>query len=442
MSATLRRKIFFIAGGVLALLLLVGGIALALFNPALTRYVEGPEFRAELEKQTAKGLHFPNSRFGPIRRTGFLSAASPSFQAEDGRKAMTSFDAKEITARFNPLGVFLRRWQLDELHIGTGEVGIQIYEPKPSPTPAKPWYHVFLPDRVHLRRVWSDPADVTWSMQGKQGGIFGTHLEVTPHGRDFEYRATGGTFKNALVPDLDFVRTHLLITKEKFTIHDLQLASEKGTFHGEGTAETRGEKKVDFRGEWEALPIAPWLPADWRKNISGTTTGDLHWTGQDFKIETATINGKIRIDGGRARDLRVLRQIAAVTESDSFKQLRFDVFTAELSLEKGDARLQDIHLEEKGKFRIEGTVSVQKKKSLSGSVRLGLHPAHLAWLPKAEEVFTESRDGYLWTTVRLSGTLDAPEQDLSPRILDALDDSPGAFLGAAFRALGAWLGGK
>ncbi|MGH8165286.1 MAG: hypothetical protein ACREP1_13220, partial [Rhodanobacteraceae bacterium] len=63
----------------------------------------------------------------------------------------------------------------------------------------------------------------------------------------------------------------------------------------------------------------------------------------------------------------------------------------------------------------------------------------LEWLPHAEEVFHRAHGGYLWTTVHLSGTPDQPGQDLSPRILDALKESPGAFLGAVFREVGKWL---
>src|SRR6266566_4533657 len=130
-------------GVVLGAVVTAAGVALALVNPRLTRYVESDAFRAELEKQTAKGLHFPAGGYAPIRRTGFLSAASDGFRAENGRKAMTSMDARGLTARFNPLGVFLRRWQVDELHIDGGAVGIQTYEPTPEPSPTKPWYHVF-----------------------------------------------------------------------------------------------------------------------------------------------------------------------------------------------------------------------------------------------------------------------------------------------------------
>jgi hypothetical protein len=41
--------------------------------------------------------------------------------------------------------------------------------------------------------------------------------------------------------------------------------------------------------------------------------------------------------------------------------------------------------------------------------------------------------------VHLSGTIDAPEQDLSPRIMDAIKESPGAALSLLFRQFGEWL---
>src|SRR5256714_15515970 len=119
-------------------IVVAAGAALALVNPRLTRYVESDAFRAELEKQTAKGLHFPAGTYAPIRRTGFLTAASDNFRAENGRKALSAMNARGITAQFNPLGIFLRRWQVDDLHIAGGEVGIQIYEPTPEPSVSKP----------------------------------------------------------------------------------------------------------------------------------------------------------------------------------------------------------------------------------------------------------------------------------------------------------------
>ncbi|MEY2486914.1 MAG: hypothetical protein QOH39_2562 [Verrucomicrobiota bacterium] len=409
-----------------------------LLNPTVTRFVESPQFRTELEKETAKGLHFPTVSFQPIRRIGFLEATSKAVNARGGRKAMTSIDAQGITGRFNPAGVLLRRWQIDDLHVDRAEIGIQIYEPTPEPKPAKPWFAIFLPDRVYLKRVWSDDADVTWPMRGKKGGIFGTRLVVTPHGRDFEYHATKGVLRNPLIPDLAVRKVHLLITKKLFALYELDLASSAGTVRAEGTSATGGDKNLDFKFTWADLPLREWLPQKWAANFRGQSNGDLRWTGKDFKLGSATMTGALQVKNGQVSGLNLLDQIAALTARPDLREVRLTDCEARFRREKSDCEISDIGIEEKNKFRIEGNVSLHDQ-SLGGTIQLGMARDYLDWLPKPEEVFSRKNNGYLWTTIHLSGTLQAPKQDLSPRILNALKGSPWAFLAAALREFGSWL---
>ena len=126
----MRRKGWGVAA--VAILLIAGAIGIVWFNPQLTHYIESDRFRAELEKETAKGLHFPAGHYAPIHRKSFLIAASDRFQTDSGGKALRAIDAHGITARFNPWGVFLRRWQLDDVHIDSGKVEIQTYTPSRS----------------------------------------------------------------------------------------------------------------------------------------------------------------------------------------------------------------------------------------------------------------------------------------------------------------------
>jgi hypothetical protein len=439
-AKTRRRRLAVV---VVACIVAAAAGAIAFVNPRLTRYVESDAFRAELEKETAKGLHFPVGTYAPIRRTGFLSAAADRFRAQNGRKALSSLDARGITVRFNPLGVFLRRWELDEVHIDGGEVGIQIYEPKPEPSPSKPWYHVFLPDRVYLRRVWSEPADVTRRLRNEKGGFFGTCLLITPHGRDFEYRATGGTMKGALIPDLPLRRTHLLITKTLFTLYELDLAPGPGSdgfVRGEGTAGTREDKTVDFKVKFEKAPLREWLPASWREHVSGVASGNVHWNGPNPKIETSQVRASLRVGDGRVSGLPFLQTLGRITGKKSIEQMELNECAGELDWKSPRLEIKNIAIEDKGKFRMEGAISI-RGKSLGGAIRLGLAREYLEWLPHAEEVFPNEKAGYLWTTVHLSGTIDQPQQDLSPRVIEALKESPGAFLGLTFRLIGDWLKG-
>jgi len=196
MLSILRRRWLIWAGAIVVFLVVAGAVVLC--NPWLTRCVESDRFRAKIENETAKGLHFPSGHYAPIRRTGFAAVESESFQASDGKKALKTMDARGLRAKFNPWGIFLRRWELDEVHIQSGEVGIQIYEANPEGVSSRPWFSIFLPNRVYLKRIESEPANVTWQFRGERAVFFGTRLLITPHGSDFEYRATGGTVKISL----------------------------------------------------------------------------------------------------------------------------------------------------------------------------------------------------------------------------------------------------
>jgi hypothetical protein len=421
-----------------AVIVAVIGIAFVPINSALTSYVESPRFLELMEEETARGLHFPSGQFAPIRRTGLFSAQSESFKARDGRKAVTSLDTGGIATRFNPAGVLLRRWQIDDLHIDHGKVDIHVYEPKPEPRPVRPWYFVFLPDHVYLKRVWSDAVDVTWPARGEPGGIFGTHLVITPNGRDFEYHAVAGTLTNPFMPKMAVRQVHLLITKQLFTLYTLDLGSGDGSIRGEGTTAISGEKRADFNFKWNDLPVHEWVSKTWSGNFAGAATGDLHWTGNNYTLAAATMMGAIKVNGGRVSDLKFLDTIAAVTKHDDLARLKLDVCRAQFRWQQGDCELNDILLEQTGKFRIEGTVAFSER-ALGGALQIGLTRQYLDWLPHPEEVFSRKAGGYLWTTVHLSGTLEAPKQDLSPRLIQSLTESPGALLGADLRALGVWL---
>ena len=79
-----------------------------------------------------------------------------------------------------------------------------------------------------------------------------------------------------------------------------------------------------------------------------------------------------------------------------------------------------------------------RKESLRGTIDLGVTPALLEFLtaPVVKEVFPREKNGYLWTTVHLSGTLDEPQQDLSERIMEAIREHPTTMLKLFFRQIG------
>src|SRR6266511_3488190 len=343
------------------------------FSPLLTHYIESHGFRVAMENETAKGLHFPSGRYAPIRRNSSLTAQSESFRASNGEKALKSLDAHGLSARFNPWGMFVRQWRFSDVHVRSGDVEIQIYEHKPEPVSSNRWFAIFLPNRVVLKRIESDAANVTWRFRGEQAGFFGTRLLITPHGPDFEYAATGGRLKMALFPDLDLRRAHLLITKTLLTIYDIDLTSDSRSGESiqvQANAGIGNDKSVDLRANFNQVPIRSWLPAEWKEHLAGSAFGDLHWAGNDPKLESSSGKGSLDIANGRIDDLPVLEKLAELAQKKSFEHLELNECSFSFEWKYPQIDIENIAIEERGKFRIEGEMSIEQRR-LRGTIKIG-----------------------------------------------------------------------
>src|SRR5262249_57529068 len=147
--------------------------------------------------------------------------------------------------------------------VGAGEVEIQIYEAHPEAVAPKPRLAFLLPNRVYLKKIESEQANVTWRFRGERPGFFGTQLLIRPNGPDFEYFATGGRLKMAPVPDLDLRRAHILITKTLLTLYHLDLASDSRSDESirvQGQAGIGKDKSIDVKTKLYPVPLLPFLP--------------------------------------------------------------------------------------------------------------------------------------------------------------------------------------
>jgi len=439
----LRRKLLICAEAI-AIFVIIAAAAgtIVFFSPLVTRYIEGNTFRVAMEHETADGLHFPTGHYSPIRRTSPLTAQAERFEASEGERALKFVDAHAITARFDPWGVFIRQWRFSDVHVESGEVEIQIYQANPEEVVPRSWFAFFLPNRVYINRIVSERANVTWPFRGERAGIFGTQLLITPHGRDFDYAATGGELKMALLPDLHLRRANVLITKTALTLYDIDLAPDErseGTIHGEGTAGLGKNRSIEFSANLERVPIRDWLPDKWKEHLNGSAFGSVHWTGATPKLEDSSGEGSLRVGGGHADNLPFLEKLAELAREKSFEHLELTDCSLNFTWRYPSIEIKDIALEEKGKFRVEGAISIDRR-ALRGAIQLGVTRKHLDWLPNPEEIFSPDKGrGYLWTTVHLSGTIDHPKQDLSPRIIELFKESPGAYLQLLFRQFEDWL---
>ncbi len=406
--------------------------AVFLGNAALTRVVEGARFRAMLEKETAKGMHFESARYAPITRVGLFGMRADSGEGEKGFKTLESLKGDHVTGAFNPLGIFLKRWQLQFLHFDHGVVRIQKTEgtPNAQPPPGPPWYLFFWPDHVYLKQVTCDHADVLFKLKEKDSGIHDTYLKITPNGRDFEYDAQGGTFSTPDTPTLNVEHIHLLVRKPRMTCPMLILGDDPA--HPEqqvrvtGFANLQQDRSIQVAADFDSLNVAPWLPGKLKSGVSGKFSGHFDYKSTGTGIETATAQGNIVLAEGKLRSgLKALRTYIAATKSPDPGDVPLDVCQANVKLDQGALALEDIEIESKGIFRLVGTIRMGKDKSLSGHLELGLTDPYLRWLPSLENhVFSRRQNSYFMTTIQISGTSQKPRQDLSSRVTAELEKHP------------------
>ena len=123
----------------------------------------------------------------------------------------------------------------------------------------KPWFAIFLPNRVYLKKIQSDQANITWRFRGEQAGFFGTQLLITPNGRDFDYVATGGRLKMAVAPR-SLPSPHTPPDHERFDSLDLDLASDSHArkHSRSGHAGLGQDKSIDVKATFTQCPL-PWL---------------------------------------------------------------------------------------------------------------------------------------------------------------------------------------
>ena len=431
---------------ILAALAILLGIAVPIFiHERLTAWIQGPGFEDMLSRETSKGLKLKGS-YAPLRRVGIFGLRTDSFTGADGSKTIVELQAQEISGTFNPLGVLLRRWEVDSIHVKSGSVRLQKTDatpgaPKTAPWP--PWWALFWPYRVQLADVKVDSANVLWKFSGKDSGIYGTRLEVTPNGHDFEYDAHGGDFKTPLTPPLKVVHVHLLVRKPRLYCNEFILGDDAdhptGRIQISGDAGLQDDRSMRVKVDVSTLPVAPWLPEKSRSHVEGRASGHFDYASSGTGLETGQGDGQIDIAGGVLRGLPQVHEFVAITSSPDPGDMVLKVCRADIHWKMGAISIENIKVECDGVFRVTGALTMAADKTLGGQIELGLTDPYLRWLPTARTaIFTRTEGPYHFTTIHFSGTAQKPEQDLSPRVAHEIGKSPLLALKLFFNQAGAW----
>lgn len=262
-------------------------------------------------------------------------------------------------------------------------------------------------------------------------------------------KLTGGKLQTPITAPQQKTPLQFDLSKATLRVGDSQCQISDATLRWkqESEATLRGSIKYDT-GAWQTfthaknVPLDEFLDAFWKQRLTGRIEGDLEISGS--RNAPPSWKAAISLKDGSLTGLPVLDKLVTYTNTHRFKHIVLDTCSATLRPQGDSLRIENIIVQSNGLLRIEGTLNI-RGRTLDGDLLLGVTPETLSSIPGAgSRVFVETNPaappGLLWTRVHIVGTLDAPQEDLSTRLVGAagmslLLDTPGAVVGQGAEAL-------
>lgn len=395
------NRVWYIVGA-LALLILLVPVGVSFWVNA---YLRSPEFVELVAGETGKATQ-TEATFGPFEWTG-TSAYSERASLQGRGGAVQNLEARQVRASVNWRAIFQGVWRLDELQIASLEGTFVEPEERPpvsskSPAQASGW----LPTKFELGGARIADADLAIGT----ARLTDTKLEIRPDGRGWSFSGKGGRLHVPGFPEADVTDFRARTQGGEFFLTQANLrlgAGGKISLSG-ATNERR------LRASWSGVRMADIQNFPGKEHVFGMLSGDA-------TANPGETTGKLQLHEGRIDNLPVLNQVAEFTRTPSFRSLPIQDGSADFRRTSAGWDFRNVNIESRGLLRLEGAINVGADRSLAGNFRVGVAPQTLRWLPGSRErVFDEERDGYVWTTLTVGGTLDHPTEDLSGRLVDAM----------------------
>lgn len=431
-----RRRWIALLLGAAGLLALLGVMAPALFMGWVRHHLQDDAFRSRLETVTGSRLD-AQVQLAPLHWSGDeVRAASAGLVFGDGSR----LEAHGLHLGID-WGAFRRGlWQI----VGAGADQLDLeFDAKPSQAGAEPpvqvqtdrnpgglplpgWLRSWLPSRFAV-----DGARIQRFGLRHPGGwqLAGADLAISPWQQGEASLLTtvkGGTLTTPVRPpagtsnlQLDLKRAVIRLASRDFHLQEAVLQRQDAEWVVRGRLQA-GEPSWQATLEFQRVPLADWVTEDWRQRLTGSLAGEIQLEGKAPHLPAG--HGKVRLDQGVLTALPILDRLAIWSGVERFKRLVLDVAEASVKGSVEELVFDPIVVASHGLMHLQGRLSV-RGEALDGQFWLGVTPETLRWLPGAQQhVFTETHAsgpaGLRWTQVRLTGTRQAPREDLSLRLVE------------------------
>jgi hypothetical protein len=400
--------------------LLIAGYFVA--KAAIDSYLHSDTFRQFVSRKAGDTLH-SDAELSPLSFTGTTIFAD-SFEAKGGPDAAFSkLEIEQIRTELSLRRFFEKVWQVDQFDVQRVKVDIdgprvgRPMEPATSPLAAPKNENTsngWLPNRVEIGHATVHDTQVHW----KDGGLNGTVFDIEPHEGSWQIVGQGGHLTYGKLPDMEVGNLRLRYRAPSLFVTSAELREAEGGLL-EATGEIDFSRQLDLQLKLTNVNISPLLSGDWRLRAKGSLSGEVRVLSPLPTHGSPQISGSLQLNQGELTALPVLDEIAVFTRTQQFRRLNLNTASGDFTRDDKSLRVTNFVAESNGLIRMEGAFTIENG-NIDGSFQVGVTPGSLQWLPGSQaKVFTENRNGYLWTPMRLTGPVDKPSEDLSPRLIAA-----------------------
>ena len=406
-------------------LIVVGVLAAAVLYAMVRGYLHSDAFRRFLSVRASE-VAGVEGQFTPFHWDG-LAVETSSFEAS-GPGMVKGVRLDGLHTEVGVGGVRRGVWEIKESRMQRLEVSLDARDRAKRDAPAverkipqsKPKQKAWLPTEVELQGV--DVGEVVVRAILDQGLVSasGMRLRVDPAGAKHAYRMelSGGAIRLpfGLVPELRLERAKLRVQDGQVFLNSSTVAAwNDGRIEASGEYDLAGGR-FSLEGTLSGVKCEDLLNADWSKRLIGEVNSDFT---MDNRSSAPVARGRITVANGTLTALPMLDALAAYADTRRFRVLTLSEAHTDWRWQKEEIFLSNLVLAAEGLARLEGSIFIRGRE-LDGTFRLGLASGTLATIPGAEtDVFAPGERGLVWASLRISGTLDDPKEDLSDRLVAA-----------------------
>ena len=292
----------------------------------------------------------------------------------------------------------------------------ELQPPEDTPSPLK-----LVISETILRQLdlfWGDKAGAT-------GAIRSALVKFYPDGADLNAVGTDGTLEQSGWPKLRIARVEAHYAKPRLELRSGRFAIGKAedlTATGFFDFPEGGGGGMQLNLQAAKVPAEPFLKGYWKGKFTGSFDSDSQIAKKFQPGAQTSARGALKFLQAELHDVPTLDKVALLTRHPQFAHLHLDELRGHYEWTGNRLEVRELQVEAKKLICIEGSLTIANEE-IDGNLQIGATAEVLDTIPGArEKVFTRVHDGYCWTSLKLSGPLKHPHEDLKQRLVTAAEE--------------------